>query len=65
MKNPNILRRLLQALALQIGQKVSYNELANLLGIDKATVSRYVALLRVRSGKTSSGQSDESSGRLE
>lgn len=45
VRNPDQLRRLLQALALQIGGEVSYNELAQLLGIDKATVSRYVALL--------------------
>jgi predicted AAA+ superfamily ATPase len=45
VRNPEILRRLLQALALQIGGEVSYNELAQLLGIDRATVSRYIALL--------------------
>jgi predicted AAA+ superfamily ATPase len=45
VRNPDLLRRLLQALALQIGSEVSYNELAQLLGIDKATISRYVALL--------------------
>jgi len=45
VRNPDQLRRLLQALALQIGGEVSYNELAQLLGIDKATVNRYVSLL--------------------
>lgn len=45
VRNPDQLRRLLQALALQIGGEVSYNELAQLLGIDKATVNRYVTLL--------------------
>ena len=45
IKNPDVLRRLLQALALQVGSEVSYNELATLLGIDKATVDRYVGLL--------------------
>jgi uncharacterized protein len=45
VKNPDILRRLLQALALQVGNEVSYNELSSLLQIDKATVARYVALL--------------------
>ena len=45
VKNADLLRRLLQALALQIGGTVSYTELASLLGIDKATVARYVALL--------------------
>ncbi len=45
VKSPDLLRRLLQALALQVGNEVSYNELAGLLGIDRATVERYVALL--------------------
>ena len=45
VKNPDLLRRLLQALALQIGSEVSYNELAQLIGIDRATIERYVALL--------------------
>lgn len=45
VKNPNILMRLIKALALQIGAEVSYTELANLLGIDKKTVERYIDLL--------------------
>ena len=45
VRNPDQLRRLLQALALQVGSEVSYNELAQLVGLDKATVNRYVALL--------------------
>ena len=45
VKHPDLLQRLLQALALQIGGEVSYNELARLIGIDKATVRRYVSLL--------------------
>ena len=45
VKNPDLLHRLLQALALQIGNEVSYNELGTLLGIDKLTVSRYIHLL--------------------
>jgi uncharacterized protein len=45
LKNPDLLRRLLQALALQVGSEVSYSELATLLGIDKSTVGRYVSLL--------------------
>jgi len=35
IKYPEILEKLLQALALQIGNEVSYNELSSLLGIDK------------------------------
>ncbi|KKR21098.1 MAG: hypothetical protein UT50_C0013G0001 [Candidatus Moranbacteria bacterium GW2011_GWA2_39_41] len=45
VKNSNMLVSLLKALALQIGSEVSYTELANLLGIDKKTVERYVDLL--------------------
>jgi uncharacterized protein len=45
IKNPDILRKLLQALALQIGNEVSYNELANLVGIDKNTVITYLDIL--------------------
>lgn len=36
---------LLRALALQIGSQVSYNELANLVGIDAKTVERYIDIL--------------------
>ena len=45
IKNPDILKKLLQALALQLGNEVSYNELANLVGIDKNTVITYLDLL--------------------
>jgi len=45
VKNSTILFSLLKALALQIGSEVSYNELANLLNIDKKTVERYIDLL--------------------
>ncbi|OGO27933.1 MAG: ATPase [Chloroflexi bacterium RBG_16_54_11] len=45
VKNPDLLRQLLQALALQVGAEVSFNELGTLLGIDKATVARYISLL--------------------
>lgn len=45
IKSPEVLEKLLEALALQIGNEVSYNELANLLAIDKKTVSRYIQLL--------------------
>ncbi|MDP2386613.1 MAG: ATP-binding protein [Bacteroidota bacterium] len=45
IKKPEMLERLLQALALQLGSEVSYNELANLLGIDKLTVMRYINVL--------------------
>ena len=45
VKNPNLINKLLKALALQIGQEVSYNELSSLLGVDKNTIERYVDLL--------------------
>ena len=45
VKNPDQLHRLLQALALQVGGEVSYNELATLLGLDKSTIARYISLL--------------------
>lgn len=45
VKKPEVLERLLKALAYQVGSEVSYNELAQLLGINKETVSRYIELL--------------------
>lgn len=40
-----VIEKLVQALALQVGSEVSFNELGNLLGIDTMTVQRYVNLL--------------------
>ncbi len=45
VKKPEVLVKLLRALALQVGSEVSYNELSGLLGIDKATVESYIGLL--------------------
>ena len=45
IRKPEVLEKLLQALALQIGSEVSYNELSQLLGIDKNTVSNYIEIL--------------------
>lgn len=45
IRKPEILERLLQALALQMGNEVSYNELAKLLQIDKNTIMVYLDLL--------------------
>ncbi len=45
IKKPEVLEKLLQALAYQMGQEVSYNELSQLLGIDKNTVSSYIDIL--------------------
>ena len=45
IKKPELLDNLLQALAFQVGSEVSYNELSQLLNIDKKTVSTYIDLL--------------------
>ncbi|TFG98046.1 MAG: ATP-binding protein [Calditrichales bacterium] len=45
IKKPVVLEKILQALALQIGSEVSYNELGQLLGINKNTVEKYIDLL--------------------
>lgn len=45
IKKPELLDKLLKALALQLGNEVSYNELSNLLQIDKVTVAKYIDLL--------------------
>jgi uncharacterized protein len=45
IKKPEALDKLLQALALQIGSEVSYNELSSLVGINKQTISEYIDLL--------------------
>lgn len=45
VKKPALLEKLLQALALQVGQEVSFNELGQMLGADKETIERYMFLL--------------------
>ncbi|RMB63438.1 ATP-binding protein [Dokdonia sinensis] len=45
IKKPQKLEALLQALAYQIGQEVSYQELGRLTGMDNQTVERYINLL--------------------
>lgn len=45
VKNNQKIRELLVTLALQIGNEVSYSELANTLGIDRKTVEYYLDLL--------------------
>jgi predicted AAA+ superfamily ATPase len=45
IRKPEIIESLLEALALQTGNEVSYNELANAMGIDQLTVRRYIDLL--------------------
>jgi predicted AAA+ superfamily ATPase len=45
IKKPEKLIKLMQALAFQIGNQVSFNELGNLVGLDNKTVERYINLL--------------------
>lgn len=45
IKKPEKLVKLLQALAYQVGNEVSYNELGNLIGLDSKTVESYIQLL--------------------
>lgn len=45
IRNPELLEKLLQALALQIGSEVSYTELAQLLGVNKITIENYIRIL--------------------
>jgi predicted AAA+ superfamily ATPase len=45
IKKPSALVKLLQALALQIGSQVSYQELAQICGLDGKTVEKYMMLL--------------------
>lgn len=45
IRNGESVEKLLKALALQIGQEVSYNELAKTVGINKKTVEKYVHIL--------------------
>ena len=45
IKKPDMLHKLVRLLAFQIGNVISYNELANELGIDKETVENYIDLL--------------------
>ena len=45
IKKPIVLEKLLKALALQVGNEVSFNELSQLVGADKETVEKYIDLL--------------------
>jgi len=45
IRKPELLNKLLRALALQLGSEVSYYELSRLLEIDKQTVENYISLL--------------------
>lgn len=45
IRKPEFVQKLLQALAFQVGSEVSYNELSNLLQIDRKTIIHYIDLL--------------------
>ncbi len=45
IRKPEVLQSLLQALALQIGSEANYNELSQLIGINKITVQKYIDIL--------------------
>ncbi len=45
IRKSDILQKILRALALQLGNEVSYNEISQLVGADKNTVSMYIDLL--------------------
>lgn len=47
IKKPDVLEKILQALAFQVGNEVSFNEIAQLVGVDKNTVSNYIRLLEL------------------
>jgi predicted AAA+ superfamily ATPase len=45
IRRPEAITKLLQALALQIGNEVSYNELASITGLNAKTVAAYIQIL--------------------
>ena len=45
IKKPEKLLKLMQALAFQLGNEVSYNELGQMIGLDNQTVEKYIQLL--------------------
>jgi predicted AAA+ superfamily ATPase len=45
IRKSEVLEKILRALAIQVGSEVSYNEIAQLVGVDKNTVNNYIDLL--------------------
>ena len=45
IRKPEVLDKLLLALALHMGSEVNYNELSRTVGVDRATVEQYISLL--------------------
>ena len=46
LRKPEVLDKLVQALALQVGSEVSYSELAQIVNVDKNTISKYIDILQ-------------------
>jgi len=46
IRKPEVLDKLVQALALQVGSEVNYSELAQIVNVDKNTISKYVDILQ-------------------
>lgn len=47
LRRPELIEKLLAAIALQIGNEVSFSELATLLEVDKKTIAAYIRLLEL------------------
>lgn len=45
LKKSSLFEKLAKALALQLGQEVSYHELGQLLGVDKNTIEKYIDMM--------------------
>ena len=45
IRKPQVLDRLIQALALQVGSEVNYNKLSKLVGVDRNTIEKYITIL--------------------
>ncbi|WP_010663442.1 ATP-binding protein [Marinilabilia salmonicolor] len=46
IRKPDVLEKLVQALALQVGSEVNYSELAQIVNVDKNTISKYIDILQ-------------------
>ena len=45
IRKPEVLEKLVQALSLQVGNEVNYNELSLMVGINKSTIQSYISIL--------------------
>jgi predicted AAA+ superfamily ATPase len=46
VRKPEVLDKLVQALALQVGSEVNFSELAQIVNVDKNTISKYIDILQ-------------------